>query len=293
MSVDPDISGGRPPLGHAGPMREFPLSEKDYRYLAKVVYELSGIVLGPSKVNMVYSRLSRRLRELNLPSFRAYCKLLRDPDGADEIGALINAITTNLTRFFREPHHFMHLRHELAQSAHASDRVRIWSAGCSSGEEPYSIAITLTDALPDLQQRDVRVLATDLDTNMVATAQAGIYPAASLEEVSKQVRTSFFEHVARGRDAASFRVMDPIRRIITFKQLNLMHDWPMKGPFDVIFCRNVMIYFDGPTKNALVQRFVNLLKPGGYLYIGHSETLLASELNLRPAGPTIYRKTMS
>jgi chemotaxis protein methyltransferase CheR len=278
-----------PPASKRGDDREFPLTEKEYRYLASVVYELSGIVLGPNKINMVYSRLSRRVRELGLTSFNAYCELIKRPDGAAELGLLVNAITTNLTRFFREPHHFEHLRKDVAPSGRRAARLRIWSAGCSSGEEPYSIAMTLAGAMPDIAGRDVRILATDLDTNMVATAHAGIYPVSAVADMPKGQRARFFER-AGGRDEDVVRVVEPIRRLITFKHLNLLGPWPMKGPFDAIFCRNVMIYFDNPTKAALVARYAKLLKPGGCLYIGHSETLLDHHANLRIAGATIYRK---
>ncbi len=278
-----------------GEPREFPLTEREFRYLTSIVYDRSGIVLGPNKVNMIYSRLSRRLRELCLPSFGAYCEILQGPDGQAELGFLINAVTTNLTRFFREPHHFEHLRRELtrmgtsAKADRRGRRLRIWSAGCSSGEEPYSVAITVAEALADLASWDARILATDLDTNMVAAARAGIYPPATMAELTKSVRLRFFERPPREREGSG-QVVEPIRRLITFKHLNLLGPWPMKGPFDAIFCRNVMIYFDARTKTALVERLASLLKPGGWLYIGHSETLLDHHAGLRLSGPTIYRK---
>lgn len=267
--------------------REFPFSEEDFRYLAAVVHQLSGIVLGPNKMNMVYSRLSRRLRELDLASFGDYCALLKEPAGANEIGVLINAITTNLTRFFRERHHFDHLRGEVGQSG---QRLRIWSAGCSSGEEPYSIAITLLEALPDIARRDARILATDLDTNMLQTGHAGLYPASTVSELPKHIGARFFERPSGDKRNDQLQVVEAARRLITFKQLNLLGAWPMKGPFDAIFCRNVMIYFDAPTKATLIDRYTRLLKPGGCLYIGHSETLLDHSAALQLAGPTTYRK---
>jgi chemotaxis protein methyltransferase CheR len=285
-----------PIAGNDGDSREFPLTEREYRFITSLVYDRSGIVLGPNKVNMVYSRLSRRLREIGLQSFGAYCDLIQGPEGPEELGFLINAITTNLTRFFREPHHFEHLRREVMQLSAAAakrggKRLRIWSAGCSSGEEPYSIAMTVAEALPDLASWDARILATDLDTNMVATAQAGLYPPATMADLSKTVRVRFFERPPGERDGSGV-VVDPIKRLITFKHLNLLGTWPIRGPFDAIFCRNVMIYFDGPTKATLVERFAQLLKPGGWLYIGHSESLLDNHGNLRLSGPTIYRKSL-
>ena len=272
--------------------REFPFSEKEYAYLASMVYERSGIVLGAHKINMVYSRLARRLRELKLTTFREYCGLLQEDKGGDEIGALINAITTNLTRFFREPHHFDHLRdHVIPEAAKTGGkpRLRIWSAGCSSGEEPYSIAMTLMDAVPGLKQWDARILATDLDTRMVATGQAGLYSADAVKDLPKPVKAKFFNRDSSG-GGEQWQTSEQLRELITFKHLNLLEAWPMNGPFDAIFCRNVMIYFDGPTKAALIDRYAGLLKPQGWLYIGHSESLLDTHSHFRLAGRTIYRK---
>ncbi len=178
-----------------GSSQEFPLDEGEYRYLTSLVYDRSGIVLGPNKVNMVYSRLVRRLRELKLRSFSDYCELVASERGDQEIGFLINAITTNLTRFFRENHHFEHLRDTVVPEAMASNgnrRLRIWSAGCSSGEEPYSIAMTVADVLGDISRWDARILATDLDTTMVATGHAGIYPGAAVSELPAGMRAKYF-----------------------------------------------------------------------------------------------------
>jgi chemotaxis protein methyltransferase CheR len=274
--------------------REFAFRGEDFDYIASLVYERSGIVLSAHKKDMVYTRLARRLRSLGLPSFRDYCALIQSESGTDEIGALINAITTNLTKFFRENHHFDHLRQavlrDLAdQSARGqARRVRIWSAGCSSGEEPYSIVMTLAEALPNLAQWDARILATDLDTSMVAKASAATYPASSLADVAPGIRAKYLERGRRGEE--EFVVVERLRRLITFKQLNLLGPWPMKGAFDAIFCRNVMIYFDAPTKAELVRRFAGLLKPHGWLYVGHSESLLDDQTCFKLTGRTIYRK---
>ncbi|WP_407049773.1 CheR family methyltransferase [Methyloraptor flagellatus] len=276
---------------HAGE-REFPFGDAEFAFIAELVFARSGIVLGPSKQNMVYSRLVRRLRELGLPTFSDYCDLVGSPDGADEIGHLINAITTNLTRFFRENHHFEHLGATVVPDLAKRDarRIRIWSAGCSSGEEPYSIAITVADRLAGLGSFDVKILATDLDTNMVAHGRAGIYGRAALEGVPG---ATVAKHFKREPGGDRFAVRPPARDLITFKPLNLLGPWPMKGPFDAIFCRNVMIYFDNPTKFELVRRFSELLAPGGWLYIGHAETLLGQQEIFKTAGRTIYRKIES
>lgn len=276
------------------PDLESSFSEKEFDYFAALVYEKSGIVLGRHKKNMMYTRLVRRVRDLRLPSFPAYCAYVQGPEGPDEIGALINAMTTNLTRFFREDHHFDYLRSTIvpdciARARSPGDRrFRVWSAGCSSGEEPYSIAITLQKAFPALRQWDARILATDLDTNMVARGAAGIYPRESVEELPAGLRNGQFEPVSGQSD--KLRVMPGLRDLITFKPLNLLQSWPISGPFDAIFCRNVMIYFDGPTKARLVQRLTELLRPGGWLLIGHSETLLDHQAQLKLVGRTIYRK---
>ena len=270
--------------------REFPLTAEDFGFLARLVHENTGIVLSEHKANMVYSRLARRLRELHLTSFQAYCARLRGPQGEEELGALINAITTNLTRFFREGHHFEHLaRQVLPRFAEAprGTRLRLWSAGCSSGEEPYSIAMTMGECLPQLERLDARILATDLDTGMVARASAALYPASSLQDLDQARRERWFKPAA---NQAGFLVDPALRARVTFKKLNLLDAWPMQGLFDAIFCRNVMIYFDGPTKDELIERFADCLKPGGWLYIGHSETILDQRRIFVPAGRTIYRK---
>jgi len=274
--------------------REFAFSGEDFDYISSLVYERSGIVLGTHKKDMVYTRLARRLRTLGLQSFRDYCELIQGERGGDEIGPLINAITTNLTRFFRESHHFDHLRqvlHDLAGAAMRGERrrVRIWSAGCSSGEEPYSIAMTMAEAISNLAQWDARILATDLDTSMVEKATAASYPAAAVDEIPAAVRAKYFERASGGKGGNSV-VVERLRRLITFKQLNLLGAWPIKGPFDAIFCRNVMIYFDAPTKTELVRRFADLLKPRGWLYVGHSESLLDDQTCFKLTGRTIYRK---
>lgn len=273
--------------------REFPFSNKDFKYLASLVYEQTGIVLKDHKMNMVYSRLARRLRELKLSSFKEYCNLLQGSGGDAELGSFINAITTNLTRFFRESHHFDHLKDTVFREAQenslrtGNNRLRIWSAGCSSGEEPYSIAMSLSASFPKLRTWDARILATDLDTSMVGRGRSGRYPANDIDAVPTELQRRYF---TVGSDRKHVTAADQLRNMITFKQLNLLGPWPMKGSFDAIFCRNVMIYFDEPTKSKLIRRYAGLLKPGGWLYIGHSETLLDSQHIFELVGRTIYRK---
>lgn len=270
--------------------REFRFEKSDFDYLADLVRRNTGIVLADHKQDMVYSRLVRRLRELGLSTFKAYCELLEQPGGSAELGKLINAITTNLTRFFREGHHFEHLaqttRDHLAKTRGRS-RFRIWSAGCSSGEEPYSIAMTMGEYCEALRHHDFRILASDLDTDMVARGSAGRYMLKDADGLSKGQVTRWTTPV---RGTGEIQMKPALREMIVFKQLNLLGPWPMRGKFNVIFCRNVMIYFDGPTKARLLERYHDALVPGGWLYIGHSETILEQRHLFEPMGKTIYRK---
>ena len=273
--------------------REFAFSEADFRSLAKVAYDHAGIALSESKRNLLYSRLSRRLRVLALSSFREYRDYLAGNER--EIEMFINSISTNHTKFFREEHHFDHLRSHLVlpfvQAAHASGnrRLRIWSAGCSSGEEPYTIAVVLKREIRDFRSYDVRILATDIDTDVLAKAARGEFALPTIDEVPKAYQGYFNETRGSGADAKV--AMDPeVKSLITFRRLNLMEPWPFRGLFDAIFCRNVMIYFDGPTKSALIDRFVQQIRPGGWLYIGHSESLIGAHPGLHSVGRTIYRR---
>jgi chemotaxis protein methyltransferase CheR len=280
-------------LAIAEPVREFAFSDADFRGLVQYAYEKAGIALSDSKRNLVYSRLSRRLRTLGMTAFRDYREYLTNTPG--ELENFINAISTNLTKFFRESHHFDHFRTHVAipfvQNANAPGgrRLRIWSAGCSTGEEPYTIAVVLKREIRDISRYDVKILATDIDTDVVSKGIRGEYPATSIDEVPKPYR-EFFRPVDGKNESANVVVDEDVRKMITFKRLNLMDKWPFNGAFDAIFCRNVMIYFDGPTKSALVDRFTEKIKPGGWLYIGHSESLIGSHPGLRLVGRTVYRR---
>ncbi len=271
--------------------REFAFSDADFHALAQVAYRAAGISLSDSKRNLLYSRLSRRLRQLGLESFAAYRALL-DSDTA-EIESFINSISTNHTKFFRESHHFEHLRTHVvtpfAQSVRngTAKRLRIWSAGCSSGEEPYTIAVVLKREIPDLAAHDVKILATDIDTEVLAKAARGYFAANATEDVPRGYQEFF--RLEKAGDRVS--VADGVREAIAFRRLNLMDEWPFHGPFDAIFCRNVMIYFDAPTKMRLIERFTQMLRPGGWLYIGHSESLIGSHPGLQSVGRTAYRRT--
>lgn len=272
--------------------REFHFSDKEFRFISKLVGERTGIVLSDAKRQMVYGRLSRRLRQLKLSKFSDYCDLLTSGD-EHELVEFTNAITTNLTAFFRENHHFEFLKTrvipEVMRKNAMSKRIRVWSAGCSSGEEPYSIAMCLREMIPRNSGWDVKVLATDLDSNMVNRGKNGIYTSERVEGLDERRLKKW---VNRGKESNSDKVrMHPeLREMITFKQLNLMHDWPMKGPFDFMFCRNVVIYFNKDTQRELFERYANILADNAYLFIGHSESLNKVSDRFKLLGKTIYQK---
>jgi len=275
----------------ADSQREFVFSEADFQSLVKLAYDHAGIALADNKRNLVYGRLSRRLRTLELSSFREYRDYLAA--NGSEMEGFINAISTNLTKFFREAHHFDHFRTNVAvplgQAQRGGRRVRIWSAGCSTGEEPYTIAVVLKREVRNIERHDLRVLATDIDTEVIAKGKRGEYSSDSLGEVPAAYR-EFFHPAGGDRKAANVVMGEEVRSLIAFRRLNLMESWPFSGKFDAIFCRNVMIYFDGPTKAKLVDRFTQQLQPGGWLYIGHSESLIGGHPGLQLVGRTIYRR---
>ena len=271
---------------------EFAFTWSDFRLIAQLVHSEAGIVLAETKANLVYSRLAKRLRAIGLRSFRDYCALVQGSEGADERQAMIAAMTTNVTRFFREDHHFEHLRaHVLPKALEAvrrGGRLRIWSAGGSSGEEAYSIALTILDLMPDAADQDVLILATDIDPEMLRRGDAGIYPARQMSDVPAALKTKWFRPVKR-EDRIDFEVAAEMRALVRFKELNLLHEWPMSGRFDVIFCRNVMIYFDEATQNEVWRRFAQNLVTNGTLCIGHSERIMTANLPFELIGQTIYR----
>lgn len=272
--------------------REFELTDKDFRFISELVGTRTGIKLSDGKRELVYGRLARRLRTLGLQSFTEYCELLKRGDD-EELLNLVNAITTNLTSFFRERHHFDYLSNTLVPAlmrANATTRrIRAWSAGCSTGAEPYSIAMTLLEALGDARGWDVRILATDLDTNVLQTASDGVYPEKELSGVAPaQLRRWFLR--GKGANAGRVRARDELRSLIDFRQLNLVQPWNVPGQFDVIFCRNVVIYFDKPTQKVLFERFAEAMVPDARLFIGHSESLFKVCDRFELIGQTIYRR---
>jgi len=269
--------------------REFVMTDRDFDTIRNIVSERTGIVLSDGKRDMVYGRLVRRLRALGLSGFSQYCELISKDDEA-ELSEFINAITTNLTAFFRENHHFEFLQKEVLPNiikTKKEKKIRIWSAGCSSGEEPYSIAMVVREVVP--RDWDVKILATDLDSNMVNRARNGVYDEGRVSGIDRQ-RLKRWVKKGKGSSAGQIRMSDDLRSIITFKQLNLMHGWPFKGPFDFMFCRNVVIYFNKDTQRVLFDRFANLLPEGAYIFIGHSESMFNVCDRFKLLGKTIYQK---
>jgi chemotaxis protein methyltransferase CheR len=277
------------PSGMGGPM----LGDAEFQFLRDFVYQYCGISLSEQKRQLVQGRLLRRLRALGLKDFAGYCELLRrEPDG--ELGELASVISTNVTSFFREMHHYDLLVEQLLprwlEEKKNNGRLRIWSAGCSTGEEPYALAMVLAEALERTGSKvDARILATDLSPQALEQAHAGTYALERMGGVSEARRQRWFQR-GEGAYEGLARVHPRLRELVTIQPLNLLHDWPMRGPFDAIFCRNVVIYFDKPTKQRLFGRYAGLLEQGGYLFLGHSESMYGLSDSFELVGRTVYRK---
>ena len=266
-------------------MREYLLTQSDFRRVRSMIYARAGIALGEAKQDMVYSRLVRRLRALELDSFGDYLDRLEGESGWDEWQEFTNALTTNLTAFFREPHHFDLLKRQYA--ARRSGTFRVWCSAASTGEEPYSLAIALCEAAKSLSP-PVEIVASDIDTRVLDTASAGIYPIERVEKLDAARLKKFFRR-GTGVHEGYCRVVEPLRKLIEFRQVNLLDArLDINGPFDAIFCRNVMIYFDKPTQQRVLEKFLPLLKAGGLLYAGHSESFLHAAHLFRSRGHTVY-----
>ena len=264
--------------------KEFEFTPRDFERVRSLIHKRAGIALAESKQEMVYSRLARRLRATGIRSFQDYLDNLESRPDSEEWEAFTNALTTNLTSFFREAHHFPILADHVRR---AKEPVTIWCAASSTGEEPYSIAMTLCEALGTLTPQ-AHVIATDIDTNVLATASAGIYPIDRLDKMPPEQARRFFLR-GKGERAGLVRVRPELRQMVTFKQLNLLaDDWPVQGPFDAIFCRNVMIYFDKPTQGKILTRFAPLMKPDALLFAGHSENFLYVSDAFKLRGKTVY-----
>ena len=265
------------------------LKSKDFRAIRDRLYEVSGIDLHPGKEGLVQTRLAKVLRELQLDSFASYIEVVESDASGKELARMVDLLTTNKTSFYRESNHFDLMRDQILPELFSARKpIRIWSAGCSSGEEPYTLSDVVGIVEREQGSRDLRILATDLSSRVLTRASAGIYDETILESVPADVRRRMFEPVPG--PLGQFRVRAALRSRVTFASLNLMKPWPMRGLFDAIFCRNVMIYFDRPTQERLIQRFYSLLPPGGHLFIGHSESLTGLEHEFSYLAPAAYVK---
>lgn len=272
---------------------EFTLSDSEFELLRKLVYEETGIKLAEVKRQMLRSRLSKRLRALNMDSFRDYYNLLRnDHTAAAEMTDFINAVTTNKTDFYREPHHFEFITSDIIPRIERSRRsLNIWHAGCSTGEEPYTLSIALHESLPKPETWTIRQLASDIDTNVLEHARRGVYDLERLDPIPQALKKRYFLR-GKGEKSNLAQIKPELAEWMTFRKINLLAEpWPFGSNtcFDIIFCRNVMIYFDKPTQQRLIERFSQYLAPDGYLFIGHSESLLGISGGFKSLGKTIYR----
>ncbi|MDP2792494.1 MAG: CheR family methyltransferase [Sulfurisoma sp.] len=273
--------------GETANQREFLFTDEDFERVRKLIYQRAGISLAPIKRDMVYSRLARRLRALNLNSFAAYLRGLESASGEEEWELFVNSLTTNLTSFFREAHHFDILQRHMATLKQRP--IRIWCSAASTGEEPYTLAIAACETFGNMAP-PVEIVASDIDTNVLAKAQSGIYPAERVERLSPERLRRFF-HKGTGNQAGFVRVRPELQKLITFTRINLLDArYPVQGLFDVLFCRNVMIYFDKPTQYEILKKFAPLLKEDGLLFAGHSESFLHAADIFYPLGRTVYER---
>jgi chemotaxis protein methyltransferase CheR len=266
------------------------LTSSEFEKICQMIYRLCGITLTPGKEGLVKSRLTRRLHSLNLGSFMEYLAFVKNDRSGHELTAMIDLLTTNRTSFFRESEHFEFLRiHILPAALSSGQPIRIWNAGCSSGEEPYTVAMVLRETVPSVDLKDIKILATDISTQILSRAKKGEYAREALQGIPDALIRKYFSFVPK-TDGQICRVKDSLKSLVRFARLNLMQNWPMRGQFEVIFCRNVMIYFDKPTRRRLVSRFHEFLKPGGHLFVGHSESLTHTSSDFVYVQPAVYRK---
>ena len=264
------------------------LSDNDFRKVSSLIYRLCGINLTDGKKALVRARLVKRLRALKMGSIRQYIKYLESGNDSKEMRLLVDEMTTNKTSFFREIEHFNFFGNEVLPDL-KKQRLRFWTAACSSGEEPFSLSILLREKLPNIESKDARILATDISTKMLEKAYNGLYIKDTMGDLPTHYLTKYFTSGDKGFRHI-YRINDNVRSLVRLAWLNLMESWPMKGSFDVIFCRNVMIYFDKPTQERLINRFWKILEPGGYLFVGHSEGLSSISHRFKYIKPAIYMK---
>lgn len=265
------------------------MDQRIFERFRDIIYAKSGITLGPQKVSLVSARVAKRMRALNIGEYEDYLRHVLDDKSGNELVHLLDAISTNVTSFYRESQHFDFLQSTLEQwREKGQTRFRIWSAASSTGEEPYTIAITMLEALrqPGV---DIKILATDISTRVLEVCMHGVYPESRVEPVPTALRQRYFSRF-QDNGEAYYGVNDELRRLITFRRLNLSTPpFPMKGPFDFIFCRNVMIYFDETVRRGIIQEAHRLLKPGGYFVVGHSESLTGNSGPFRVIRPSVYQ----
>ncbi len=270
---------------------DFTFTDGDFRTIAGIMHELTGVFLPEGKRALIYSRLVKRLRALKMQTFADYCDYLQNGDNDEEVHEFITALTTNVTRFFREPHHFDHLKTvvlpPLLSAAKAGGRIRLWSAGCSSGEEPYSIALTVLELEPNAGNLDIKILASDVNPQVLGKAREGVYSAEDLSAAPDALRSKYFQ---AAEQSGFMRANAKLQSLISFREHNLNQAWPMNGPFDAIFCRNVVIYFQEDMRQGLWTKFVDRLTKEGRLFIGHSERVTGPATNrLVNEAVTTYR----
>lgn len=260
------------------------LSKAQFEQVRRIVYEKCGINLTPGKEELVKARLIKRLQMVNLHDIDDYLRFVKQDSSGKEMAQMLDVLTTNKTYFYREPDHFNYFCQQILPNLR-QPKLRIWSAGCSSGDEPYTLGMLLREHMKNVDRLDVRILATDLSMRVLEKARAAIYPPEALNDLPPALRQKHFTSIN-----GTYRVNDNVRKFVSFARLNLLENWPMKGPFDVIFCRNVMIYFDLETRDRLVNRYWKMLAPGGYLFIGHSESLNGINHQFHYLQPAAYRK---
>lgn len=261
------------------------LQPAHFERIITMLHEHCGIRMRAGKEGLVRARLAKRLRLLGLTDFDSYLELVEREPSRREFTEMVDALTTNKTSFFREQAHFEFLQDTVLPSCQSG--IRLWSAGCSTGEEPYTLAMLLNETLQPAAVRSARILATDISHRVLATAKAGVYAAEGLSEVPRAIRQKYWRTAAEG-GGTHLEALPALRQLIQFGKLNLMEPWPMRGPFDAILCRNVMIYFDKATQQSLVERYWALLRPGGYLFVGHSESLTGLDHRFRYVQPAVY-----
>ena len=264
------------------------LNEKHFSKISELVYRSSGINLKKGKEALVRARLMKRLRAIGMKSVEDYMDYIGDAEGAHELASLIDVMTTNKTSFFREVEHFNFLRDKILPDLERT-KLRFWSAACSSGEEPYSLAVLLREHIANIDKKDVLILATDISRRMLEKAHTAVYSEPIIKSLPPLYQKKYFSKL-NNKQTGFHRVVDDVRKLVRLAWLNLLDPWPMKGPFNVIFCRNVMIYFDRPTQQTLINRFWEILEPGGYLFVGHSEGLSAIKHDFQYVRPATYRK---